>query len=229
MAAVNPRVQVTVDPELGDALAPSSRHPASKSRLIRDLALRGAEAAAEEQSGATRRSSSSARSPTARSTYDFDALGETIGERERSRRPSATDGVSAASGSGLPLVIDTSAWHRQREAAFADAGKATLRAGLLVSCPAATLEILGSTRDEREFAAFDAALAALPQAPVTASVCQRRTGRARELGARRRLAAIDYLIAAAAAERGFGVLHADSHFDLLAGVLDFESVNVMVG
>jgi predicted nucleic acid-binding protein len=48
----------------------------------------------------------------------------------------------------------------------------------------------------------------------------------RELGARRRLPAVDYLIAAAAAECGFGVLHADSHFDLLSGVLSFESVAV---
>lgn len=50
-----------------------------------------------------------------------------------------------------------------------------------------------------------------------------------ELGVRRRLPAIDYLIAAAAADRGFGVLHADGHFDLLAGVLEFESVNVTTG
>jgi predicted nucleic acid-binding protein len=137
--------------------------------------------------------------------------------------------ASGGFGSGLPLVIDTSAWHRQEEAGVRRRWKATLRAGLLVSCPASTLEILGSTRDEREFAAFDAALAALPQAPVTASVCQAARGAMRELGARRRLPAIDYLIAAAAADRGFGVLHADSHFDLLAGVLDFESVNVMAG
>ena len=49
MATVNPRVQVTVDPELGEALAALDPHPTSKSRLIRDLALRGAEAAAEER------------------------------------------------------------------------------------------------------------------------------------------------------------------------------------
>ena len=49
MATANPRVQVTVDPELGEALATIDPHPASKSRLIRDLALRGAEAAEEER------------------------------------------------------------------------------------------------------------------------------------------------------------------------------------
>jgi len=42
---------VTVDPELGEALAAIEPHPPSKSRLIRDLALRGAAAAAEERRG----------------------------------------------------------------------------------------------------------------------------------------------------------------------------------
>jgi hypothetical protein len=49
MATVNPRVQVTVDPELGEALAAVEPHPRSKSRLIRDLALRGAQEAADER------------------------------------------------------------------------------------------------------------------------------------------------------------------------------------
>jgi len=49
MATANPRVQVTVDPELGEALAAVELHPRSKSRLIRDLALRGAKEAAEER------------------------------------------------------------------------------------------------------------------------------------------------------------------------------------
>jgi predicted nucleic acid-binding protein len=33
-------------------------------------------------------------------------------------------------------------------------------------------------------------------------------------------------IAAAAAERGFGVLHHDRHFDLLSGPLGFPSVRI---
>jgi predicted nucleic acid-binding protein len=137
--------------------------------------------------------------------------------------------TAAIFGSGVPLVVDTSAWHRQGRAAIHERWKATARSRLLVCCPAAALEILAGTRDEREFEIVDGALAALPQAPVTASVCQAAQSAMRELGARRRLPAIDYLIAAAAADRGFGVLHADSHFDLLAGVLEFESVNVTGG
>jgi hypothetical protein len=39
-----PRVQVTVDEELADALAVVDPAPASRSRLVRDLAIRGARA-----------------------------------------------------------------------------------------------------------------------------------------------------------------------------------------
>jgi predicted nucleic acid-binding protein len=134
--------------------------------------------------------------------------------------------TAAPYGSGVPLVIDTSAWHRQEKPGIRERWKATARSRLFVSCPAAALEILAGTRNEREFTVIDAALSHLPQAPVTATVCRAAQGAMRELGARRRLPPVDYLIAAAAAESGFGVLHADSHFDLLAGVLGFESVDV---
>lgn len=136
---------------------------------------------------------------------------------------------AAPFGSHVPLVVDPSAWHRQSEEPIRRRWKATVRAGLLVSCPAAALEILAATRDEREFAAFDAIFSALPQAPVTASACRAALGSARELGAQRRIPALDYLIAAAAAERGFGVLHADKHFDLLATALGFESARIDAG
>jgi len=81
-------------------------------------------------------------------------------------------------------------------------------------------------RNEVEFETLDRTFADLPQASITATVCRAALAAARELGARRRLPAPDYLIAAAAAERGFGVLHADKHFDLLATVLEFESVRL---
>ena len=129
-------------------------------------------------------------------------------------------------GPGVPLVIDSSAWHRQRRPAIRERWNATNEADLLVSCPAAALEILAGARDEHEFELLDRAFAAFPQAPITASVCRAAQGAMRELGGRRRLPAVDYLIAAAAAECGYGVLHADSHFELLSEVLGFESVNV---
>jgi len=49
MATRYPRVQVTVDPTLEEAMAAVDPNPKSKSRLIRDLALRGAEVAKEDR------------------------------------------------------------------------------------------------------------------------------------------------------------------------------------
>lgn len=49
MPSKNPRVQVTVDRALAAAMAEVDPNPKSRSRLIRDLALRGAEVAAEDR------------------------------------------------------------------------------------------------------------------------------------------------------------------------------------
>jgi predicted nucleic acid-binding protein len=129
-------------------------------------------------------------------------------------------------GPAAPVVIDTSAWARQREPGVAPRWSEAIGAGLLASCPVAALEILASARDKSEFDVLDRSLAALPQAPVTETACRAAVTASRELQTRRRLPAADYLIAAAAAERGFGVLHEDRHFDLLATVLKFESVRL---
>jgi hypothetical protein len=51
MTTKHPRVQVTVDPELAEAMAAVEARPASRSRLLRDLALRGAEVTLEERRG----------------------------------------------------------------------------------------------------------------------------------------------------------------------------------
>jgi predicted nucleic acid-binding protein len=129
-------------------------------------------------------------------------------------------------GPGVPLVVDTSAWVRQRDPRVVERWKATLAAGLVAVCPVAALEILAGARDEDGFDTLERALAALPQAPVTTTVCAAALSAARELRGSRRLPAADYLIAAAAAERGFGVLHLDAHYDTLASVLGFVSVRL---
>lgn len=94
----------------------------------------------------------------------------------------------------------------------------------MASCPVVALELLTTARDEAAFRDLDRTLSALPQALVTAAACRSALSASRELGARRRLPATDHLIAAAASERGFGVLHYDRHFDLLREVLGMESV-----
>jgi predicted nucleic acid-binding protein len=123
-------------------------------------------------------------------------------------------------------VVDTSAWARQQDADVIGRWTATVDAGLIAVCPVAALEILTSARNQQVFDVLDRALTDLPQAPVTASVCTAALHAARKLRGSRRLPAADYLIAAAAAERGFGVLHLDGHYDTLASVLRFASVRL---
>ena len=124
----------------------------------------------------------------------------------------------------VPLVVDSSAWLRQREPAIRPRWEATFDAGLLASCPVVALEVLTTARDEAQYNALSRVFDALRQAPVTAGACRAALAASRELRGSRRLPAADYLIAAAAAERGFGVLHKDRHFDTLARVLGFPSV-----
>lgn len=84
MATVNPRVQVTIDPELGEALAAVEAHPRSKSRLIRDLALRGAEVAAEEGRKEDAAIEVLCKIADGEISYDFETSREIHAERERS-------------------------------------------------------------------------------------------------------------------------------------------------
>jgi predicted nucleic acid-binding protein len=84
--------------------------------------------------------------------------------------------------------------------------------------------LLASARDEDAFTQLDRTLAALPAAPVTRSASAAAISASRELRGERRIPAADYLIAAAAAGRGAGILHYDRHFEPLCRVLGVESV-----
>lgn len=84
MGTTNPRVQVTVDAELGEALRTIDPHPASKSRLIRDLALRGAAAANEERARHEQAIENLLRIARGEIGFDFGAAREIHAERERS-------------------------------------------------------------------------------------------------------------------------------------------------
>jgi predicted nucleic acid-binding protein len=127
-------------------------------------------------------------------------------------------------GSGGLLVFDTSAWIRQRDAHVRRRWLASARANALAVCPVVALELLAGARDEEAFDDLDRTLSALPAAPVTRRAGAAALSASRELRGRRRLPAADYLIAAAAAERGAGVLHYDRHFDVLCDVFGIESV-----
>ncbi len=127
-------------------------------------------------------------------------------------------------GSGSPLVLDTSAWNRRTNPAVLARWAATREARLLTVCPVVALELLAAAPDEETFGELDRVLGTLAQAPVTRSTGTAAIGASRELRGKRRLPAADYLIAAAAAQRGAAVLHYDRHFDTLCGVLGIESV-----
>lgn len=82
MPSSHPRVQVTVDPELADAMSSVDPSPPSRSRLIRDLAVRGAEA--ERDARERRRRATAHLLGIARGEieYDFETAREIYAERE---------------------------------------------------------------------------------------------------------------------------------------------------
>ena len=127
-------------------------------------------------------------------------------------------------GLGERLVFDTSAWNRQQDPSVRARWLATMDLDLLVACPVVALELLASAANQEAFADLDRALSYLPSAPVTRGAGSAAVAASRDLGGARRLPAADYLIAAAAAEQGYGVLHYDRHFDPLCRALGIESV-----
>lgn len=134
----------------------------------------------------------------------------------------------AMSWSGGPWVADTSAWARASHPEVSANWKSAAAAGELVGCPIVTLELLYNAPDQQRVEAVAAALAGLHQASVTRSVTDAAISAVRALAAQgsagaHRVRVPDALVAAAAAERGFGVLHYDQHFDRLATVLGFNS------
>ncbi|MEJ7893193.1 MAG: PIN domain-containing protein [Solirubrobacteraceae bacterium] len=133
---------------------------------------------------------------------------------------------------GSSYVADTSAWARSVRRAAADEWSQAMLAGQLWMTPVVKLELLYSTRDEAEFAQLEGRLDDLREAQLDRSVVRAAVAALRELAAvgplHHRVPITDALIAAAAAERGVGVLHYDEHFDRLAAVLGFESRWIVV-
>ena len=90
------------------------------------------------------------------------------------------------------------------------------------------MEMLYDAPDRATVERVAAAMAGLRQAALTRSVTDAAIWAIRELAAHgapgaHRVRVPDAMVAAAAAERGFGVLHYDRHFDKLATVLSFTS------
>ena len=85
MASSHPRVQVTVDPELAAAMAAVDPQPPSRSRLIRDLAIRGARAQRDERERRDRAVEYLLSVSSGKIDYDFDAARAIHAEREAGR------------------------------------------------------------------------------------------------------------------------------------------------
>ena len=127
-----------------------------------------------------------------------------------------------------PWVADTSAWARAGAKEVAPQWRAMVKAGELVACALVTMEMIFDAPDREAVERVAIAMADFRQAPISRSVTDAATWAMRELAQRgaagaHRVRVPDALIAAAAAERGFGVLHYDRHFDTLATVLAFTS------
>lgn len=134
--------------------------------------------------------------------------------------------MSGAPWNGRTYVADTSAWMRFKHVRddWADA----MRRGQIATCEIAAFELLVTARDGDDFDRMTANLDKLPQAPVTNDVLSTAREAFRALAHRhplfhRSVAVPDLLIAAAATAAGFGVVHYDADYDVLAEVLPFES------
>jgi predicted nucleic acid-binding protein len=127
-----------------------------------------------------------------------------------------------------PWVADTSAWARASHPTVAPQWEAAANTGELIACPIITLELLYDAPDRKRVEAVTDATVGMRDAPITRSVTSAAIRAIQDLAAKgsvgaHRVRVPDALIAAAAAERGFAVLHYDHHFDKLATVLDFTS------
>lgn len=81
MATAKSRIQVTVDDELACAMSRIDPSPASRSRLVRDLALRGAHALESERARADESLTILLEIADGKRDYDLGAAGEVASRR----------------------------------------------------------------------------------------------------------------------------------------------------
>jgi hypothetical protein len=128
---------------------------------------------------------------------------------------------------GLTLIADTSAWVRADHPLVRDEWSAALAEMQIATTPIVAGELLRSTRSAAKFDEWQERLDALHIVDLTRAITAAALGALRDLAhqapMRHRLPFQDALIAAAAQDRGWGVLHYDHDFDRLAEVLDFAS------
>ena len=129
---------------------------------------------------------------------------------------------------GRTYLADSSAWAHAHHSHVRDEWSAALRAGQIATGPIVKLELLYSARDGAHFDQLEADLAQLRDVPITRSVTNVALAAFRDLAHvgllhHRSVSLPDLLVAASAQDTALGVLHYDEDFDVLAGVLGFES------
>jgi len=129
---------------------------------------------------------------------------------------------------GRTYLADSSAWTHAHHAQVRDEWSAALRAGQIATSPIVKLELLYSARDGSDFDQLEGDLAQLRDVPITRSVTNAALAAFRELAHfgplhQRSISLPELLISASAQDAAVGVLHYDEDFDVLAGVLGFES------
>ena len=129
---------------------------------------------------------------------------------------------------GRTYLADSSAWAHAHHEHIRDEWSAALRAGQIATGAIVKLELLYSARDGAQFDQLEADLAQLRDVPITRSVTNVALAAFRDLAHvgplhHRSVSLPDLLVAASAQDTALGVLHYDEDFDVLAGVLEFES------
>lgn len=136
--------------------------------------------------------------------------------------------MSGVGSLGAVFIADTSVWLRSDKPTVGTILSAAIERDEIATCAMVEVERLYGARNRADFRAMEQRFAALREVPVTRSVMSAAKGAMRDLAAAgpsgyHRVKPPDAIIAAAAAEQGFGVLHYDRDYDRLAEVLGFES------
>jgi predicted nucleic acid-binding protein len=133
---------------------------------------------------------------------------------------------------GKYVLVDTSAWILALKIGLATRARSViddLLAGRRIAIiPIIRLELLGGTKSQAEFQRLDRRLGALHQLPLAKAEWDESAGLAFRL--RRAGVTIPYtdvIIAAAAILHGLPLIHADRHFDLIAGQVTLKAENLL--
>lgn len=133
---------------------------------------------------------------------------------------------------GKYMLVDTSAWILALKKGPANRARSViddlLAGGRIAIIPVIRLELLGGTKSQVEFQRLDRRLGALHQLPLAQAEWDesadlafklRRTGMT--------VPYIDIIIAAVAIVHGMPLVHADRHFDLIAGQVTLKAENLL--